>query len=336
MRVITETSGRVSPGGRHRSRLTVGRALWFGALTILGGIAVVIVGLLVAGAILLRSFGELEVGIDPVPPDCPSSGVPLLQAAYAGDVDQMSGLLASGVSPDVTDTDGRTALSCAARGSQPETTARLLAAGADPGIANAAGDTPLLWAAQRGDSATVDALLAGGAAVDQATDAGHTPLLRAVYAGHAEVVERLLAAGADPDLGGGVDSLAMATIVEGVLLGEPRGDDPAIAPAGTGAHGTPADNITPLHAAAAAGRPDLVTLLLGAGADPEAVALDRYTPLHVAAMLGDAEAATVLLWGGADPTPDGPGSTPADLARTRGHAALADMLEASEAAQPAG
>ena len=56
---------------------------------------------------------------------------------------------------------------------------------------------------------------------------------------------------------------------------------------------------TPLHFAAAAGRTELVSLLLDAGADPAARDLGGYTPHHAALLAGHFEAARVLLTRGA-------------------------------------
>jgi ankyrin repeat protein len=72
--------------------------------------------------------------------------------------------------------------------------------------------------------------------------------------------------------------------------------------------------VTALHAAAAAGRADLVQALLDYGADPNVRQLGGFTPLHAAVHLGDQAMAQALLAAGADPgarTDDG--STPDDL-----------------------
>ena len=61
-----------------------------------------------------------------------------------------------------------------------------------------------------------------------------------------------------------------------------------------------ASSWTPLHYAASVGNPEVVTVLLEAGADLEACAEDGLTPLH-AASVGNPKAVTVLLEAGADP-----------------------------------
>jgi uncharacterized protein len=300
---------------------------------VVGAIAVMAVAAILAMVLLLAVF-DFDLGSSA--PECESHPVGILQAAYFGDVDGVRQGIDAG-DLDRTDSDGRTAMYCAARGGQAEVVAQLAAAGGDPDVRNDAGDTALLWAAQEGSLETVDALLAAGADVDLATDAGHTPLLRAVYGGHAAVVDRLLEAGADPDLGGGADSLTTVMLVSQVVSGEPLepGADPLagganVDPAMPATTGTAADNITPLHAAAAMGHTEIARSLLLAGADPDVVALAAYTPLHVVALVGDAEMATLLLFGSADPAPAGLES-PAELARRRNHPAVADVIERSSA-----
>lgn len=64
---------------------------------------------------------------------------------------------------------------------------------------------------------------------------------------------------------------------------------------------------TPLHLAAAGNRPEMIGLLLGAGANMEARdAVAGNTPLHLAATLGRAEATAALVAGGADVNAAGP------------------------------
>lgn len=89
---------------------------------------------------------------------------------------------------------------------------------------------------------------------------------------------------------------------------------------------------TPLHSAVAtdAGPRDLgiVRALLEAGAPVNARSGSGGTPLHTAAFLGDTEVAELLLARGADPRiANNEGRTAVDVARERGHAALAERLE---------
>lgn len=104
-----------------------------------------------------------------------------------------------------------------------------------------------------------------------------------------------------------------------------RGADPAIAARNRLA-------VTPLHSAVAtdAAPVDLsiVRMLLEAGAPVNVPHLGGGTPLHTAAFSGDMRIVRMLLERGADPRlrlDDGKNAI--DIARERGHATLADMLE---------
>ena len=79
-------------------------------------------------------------------------------------------------------------------------------------------------------------------------------------------------------------------------------------------------DVTPLHSACASGERESARILLEAGAEPNVRQRDSFTPLHAAAQHGDEELARLLLARGADPearTEDG--RKPRDLG-------LADLL----------
>jgi cytohesin len=334
----TPTGFRPHRRPRHRPARSVGRIVVLAVTLVLGTIGVLVVAAILALVLLVAVFDVGEPGTE----ECPDSSVAILRAAYAGDVAEVERHIDAG-ERGAADSDGRTALYCAARGGQAEVVQRLTAAGADPNVRNAAGDTPLVWAAQEGDLEVIEALLTAGAEVDFATDGGHTPLLRAVYGGHAEAVDRLLAAGADPNLGGAADSFEAIFAVASVLAGSPP-DGPTqdgSVPNGDLAldvmgerTGTVADNITPLHTAVGLRHAEIAQALLLAGADPNAMALGQYTPLHVSAFVGDADLAVLLLFGGADPQPADV-EAPAVVARRMGHADVATIIENSAVAQSA-
>ena len=76
--------------------------------------------------------------------------------------------------------------------------------------------------------------------------------------------------------------------------------------------------VQPLHAATAARNAEVVTLLLEAGADPDARQHGGWTPLAAARHAGQDAIADILLAHGADPTGRRPAATRAPASRTLG------------------
>jgi uncharacterized protein len=92
---------------------------------------------------------------------------------------------------------------------------------------------------------------------------------------------------------------------------------------------TNAQQNTPLHAAAAGRQMDAVALLLDSGADVNARQHGGFTPLMSAAANGDLPMAILLLGRGADRgARAGNNQTALDLALSRGHQAVVELLEA--------
>ena len=74
-----------------------------------------------------------------------------------------------------------------------------------------------------------------------------------------------------------------------------------------------------------------VRFLVAHGAPVNGVNRTGFTALHHAAENGSAEAAAALLEVGADPAwPNGAGQSPAEVARERGHPAIAERIEAKK------
>lgn len=134
----------------------------------------------------------------------------LMQAAQRGHIHNTKSLF-YGVSPDVRDGTGRTALSWLASydWSQSESADPtlpdqslqfLLARGANPNLGDHYGQTPLHWAAKAGYHRMVDLLLQKDVLPDLPDYRGRTPLSRTAEGGYPRVVELLLAlAKVDPD-----------------------------------------------------------------------------------------------------------------------------------------
>ena len=182
------------------------------------------------------------------------------------------------------------------RDEQLEIIRKALLAGADANMLYL--DAPILdFAAFMGDPLVVRYLLKAGADPNY-DDRGTTPLLSAVM-GFGEdklwVARELLIAGAD------------------VNRGRESGED--------------GDGGTPLHKAVMSEKPELVQLLLDAGADVSVLAYGGLTPLHFAAMNDNCTIINMLLSAGADKSAkDDDGETAADIAAQYGNKKALSLL----------
>jgi len=135
--------------------------------------------------------------------------------------------------------------------------------------------TPLSAAIAADDPEWIDRLLKLGADVNhQATEdwgVDISPLSIACWKGHAPLVKRLLDLGADPN-----EPDKLASFAKEIRQ-----------PAST------AKGWRPLHYAA--GKPEIVSLLLAAGADVQSADAEGFTPLHAAAFLNSAKSCAMLL-----------------------------------------
>lgn len=143
--------------------------------------------------------------------------IPFNEAAFAravdgGDTGTVELFLAAGMSPDVRDGGGGTALFGAAARGRNDISRRLLRGGADVNARDANGSTALMQSAAGGHQETTDVLLAAGADVNLRDSNGQTALMRAAARGHADVVRKLLRRGARLDVKdrSGRDALALA------------------------------------------------------------------------------------------------------------------------------
>lgn len=171
----------------------------------------------------------------------------------------------------------------------------LLARKADVNARSEDGSTALLWAAHWNDVSTAELLIRAHADANLANEFGMTPLSRACTNGSAALVELLLNAGANPNA-------RIAT-----------GETPIMTCAGTGsadavrlliANGAdinakePSQNQSALMWAASERHPNVVRLLLEAGANAQAHTKKGFTALHFAAREGDIDTVRQLLASG--------------------------------------
>ena len=246
----------------------------------------------------------------------------LVEAARQGRLEEVETRLKKPQDPNVTNTQGWTALHFAAEHGHLECVRLLLEAGASVNQANGP-FTPLFMAVQKGNTEGVRLLLEAGASSNQGRGF-FNPLFVAVLEGHTEVVRLLLEAGAslnpDGDDGGSFDPLFRAVQkghTELVHLLVEAGADCDQAHQGQG----------PLHIAAKQGHLEVVRILLAAGASCDLTATDNVTALLMAASEGYTEIARVLLEAGAScelATDDG--KTPLHRAVAHGHVEVVRLL----------
>ncbi len=204
----------------------------------------------------------------------------------------------------------------------------LLQAGADPNAARPAGGTALMLAARSGETTVLRRLIAAGADVDAATAGGHTALMWAAAERHVRAVNLLAEVGADVHARTAVHTPRARTIVrEAKVLSRFEAVNPAVLPRdGDRDPPRPEGGFTPLLHAILAGDPQIVRVLLAAGADVDDAGPDGVTALMLALIKRHEETALLLLDAGADPNPAEAGFTALHLASATGSPAAAAAL----------
>jgi ankyrin repeat protein len=227
-------------------------------------------------------------------------------------------MLARGASVEARNRRGATALSIAAGSGAREIATLLLDAGADLQHRDLNRATPLLIAAREGRRRMAGLLLEAGADVNAADRQGVTPLMAAAFDGDARLLRLLLDAGARVDAR---DTQGKGAIVYAAGRAYPQIVS-ALLDAGADADGAWGHELTPLmwaagHAndAPAADGVAVAGILLDAGAELQRRDDRGRTALMIAAQRGHREMVTFLLGRGADPTlRDKAGLSAADLA----------------------
>jgi ankyrin repeat protein len=176
----------------------------------------------------------------------------------------------------------------------------------------------LFEAIASGDAARVRSLVSEDATLAGCrNDEGVSARMLALYRGDTETLEPLVDAGPELDVfeaaGLGAEERLEELLAHDVSLVSARS----------------ADGFTPLHFAAFFVHPGAARILVGAGADVNAVADNamRVQPLHSAAAGNSVEICRLLLEAGADPNElQASGARPLDAARRNGNDELADLL----------
>jgi ankyrin repeat protein/beta-lactamase regulating signal transducer with metallopeptidase domain len=193
----------------------------------------------------------------------------MLIAATTGDLDAVQKLLARGVSPDASDTKGWTPLMSAGALGYSAMMKALVDAGADVNARDAAGLTPLwLTVSTNPHAADIQFLLEKRADLNASADFFGPPLLLAVHHNNVSLARELLKRGADPNAG---SAHVPSSLLHASVWSQP-------------------------------GKPEIASLLLEYGANPNPECYENRTPLYWA--IDDKLTGTVkaLLKAGADPT----------------------------------
>jgi uncharacterized protein len=209
---------------------------------------------------------------------------------------------------------------------------------------------PLLEAIKAGRAEEVRELLRADPSLAAAKKNGVSMVRLALYVGHVPVAEEFVLAGAALDV---FDACALGNldVVERLITADAQlvrafsadGHSPLglacffgktsvamlLIERGADVNAASQNNlkVRPLHSAVARRSRSTVELLIARGADVNARQQSGYTPLHGAAAAGDRELVELLLQHGADRAAKSEdGKLPQDLARERGHAALAAIF----------
>ena len=199
-----------------------------------------------------------------------------------------------------------------------------------PSAEEAAAYTGLFRAAARGDTVQVEALLARGEKPVGRDAHGRTPLHVAAHGGHLEAMRLLVEAGADPNAleADRYDIVTIAAVADDLPTLRA-----ALALGGSASNITSRWDGTALIAAAHLGYPEVVRMLIRAGAPLDHVNNLGWTAVIESIVLGDggqrhAETLAALVGAGANVNlADRQGQTPLALARSRGYREMIRILE---------
>ncbi len=264
----------------------------------------------------------------------PEEVIAFLAATSAGNLAEVERLIAAGISLDVRDADGRTALIRAARSGALDITLRLLLAGANPNQRDEKHFTPLFHAIVKGHSNIASMLLLNDLRISnnrsliQRDDYDRTALHLAAEYDQADIVRLLLS---QQSRGLNVNSQALnaqkTALFPAARLGRTQVTELLLA-AGADPNLSDSGPTRPLNFAILFERVPIVELLLAAGADPNWQNASGRAALHHIALIGHARIAELLLAAGADPAlVDDNGQTAAQFARERGLYQIAQQIE---------
>ena len=206
---------------------------------------------------------------------------------------------------------------------------RLLGSGVDPNAVDGDGVTPLYDAVMRGHFDVAETLLAAGARIDGQTSDLGTPLVLAAHVGNVEAVRFLIERGADVKRANPQGTTVLH--VEAGWTDRPEIIDLLVG-AGADVGARDGTGATPLFSAVLFGNIANAERLVTAGADVNAQDAKGRSPLHVAAKIGSERFVGYLLSRGAAVDPETKdGRTPLMSAVIFDNQAAADLLIANGA-----
>ncbi len=210
-------------------------------------------------------------------------------AVERDDVELAELLLTAGARANARTREGVTPLQLAAINGSARMLGRLIKSGADPKAPlTPAGDTALMLAARTGKTDAIRLLLEAGADLNAKESwGGTTALIWAVAERHAETARLLIEAGADVNARSHYVAAANGRGFEGRTPAAQRPEEKTEEFA--------SGWLTPLMFAARDGSMELARILVGAGADVDAVAGDGKTALALAIFNGNYDVASFLV-----------------------------------------
>jgi ankyrin repeat protein/flagellar biosynthesis protein FliQ len=251
---------------------------------------------------LLNAGAKINIPEDQKSQYC-SAGSPLMEAAKGGNNPIIKILLAKGADinaaklvPQMSSSQGYTALMYAVEAKKPQTASYLIERGANVNVSVFQGITPLILAAQKGDIELVKVLLKAGANPSQESIQHETPLSEAACVGNMDLINRLIAAGAKIDPKGLSGKKALWAAI--------FGENPEIVKLFI-QHGVDVNSQTPrnysmLMEAVERNNVQIASILLNAGAKPDNPIDEGHSTLAKASSKGNAEIVSLLLAYGAN------------------------------------
>jgi len=191
----------------------------------------------------------------------------LIRAAEQGDIENVKQLLSQGVSVEMQDENGRTALIAAAYQNNLPIANLLIEAGADVNKQDNTQQSAYLITTSEGYLELLRLTLQAGADVHSTDSYNGTGLIRAADRGHVEIIQELLKTDIKIDH---INNLGWTALLEAIILGDggPRHREVVrlLVEAGADVNLADSNGITPLAHASQRGYQQIIEILVGAGA----------------------------------------------------------------------